>query len=502
MKTVKIVSFLIIFLLMLCFVGKADNKADTFEVSPLISDNMVVQQNQPIRIWGTSGIEGNKITVIFGNSIAETTVKNGKWEAELAERSYSSEPEILEIYDDFGTYISFNNIMIGDVWWVLGQSNVEFTSAASWDFDIFANTITDEENIRVVNIRRDSFKKNNVRWQDFSKQSVYSAGALGTFFIKKISDYTNNEIPMSYVNMGFGGMPIDKFLPKGEIYKDVISEIERMPIKGLVWYQGESDAGKYWLYADKLRELISNFREKKGMVFPVYSVELSPCFPDYNDKQRQYENFGLVRGESNSLTSKTDCFYVCPTSDLWTNREYQNSIHPDNKSLIAERLALMVVSKEYGFGFEELYFGPTVSEIKYQNPEKTSVSIKFAHTGNGIFGDIRGFELIDADYNVIENVSFKIADKNTILLSAGKEICIVRYGTETDSVFPDDKRLSSSYNIPAAAFSYTLTRPNIILKKYVIAAVCAAFLLALYLAVAFWLKEKKNKGTKDECFLF
>ena len=492
MKIINIISFSIVFLCIFVLGGSAEVPEASFEVSPIFCDNIIFQQNSPIRIWGTSVIEGNKITVVLGDSVGETTVKNGEWEMELAERCYSSTPGVLEIYDEYGTYVSFNNIMIGDVWWVLGQSNVEYTSAASGSFNAFANRITEEENICVVNLKKNSFKKNNVRWQKFSKNSIYSSSALGTFFVKNISDYTNNEIPMGFISMGYGGMSIDKFMKKGEIYGDVISEIERMPIKGLIWYQGESDADKYWMYADKLKKLISDLREKKNMLFPVYSIELPPCFPDYNDKNRQYEDFGLVRGESGSLTLDTYRFYVCPTSDLWKDKAYQNNIHPDNKSVIAERLALMVVSKEYGFGLEDMYFGPTVSEIKYQNPEKTSVSIEFEHTGDGIFGDIRGFELIDADYNRIEDIFFKITDKNKILLSADRAIYIVRYGTKTDSVFPENKNLSSSYNIPAAAFSCSLTKPDkkpII--KYLILTV--GILVFIDFFILFALKKAENR---------
>ena len=189
--------------------------ATEFSVSPVFDDGMVLQQNEPIKIWGTSPCEGESIMAVLADSMGVGTVKNGQWQITLAPRSYTSEPMVLEIFGaPGGGYYTYENITVGDVWWVMGQSNVEFSSSASRYWFDFAENISGDENIWIYDIPQNGFEQaNRTRWRRFSRYSTYDASALGCFTAKMISDGCNNEIPLAIVTMGYAGHEITSFMP-------------------------------------------------------------------------------------------------------------------------------------------------------------------------------------------------------------------------------------------------------------------------------------------------
>jgi sialate O-acetylesterase len=442
--------------------------ATSFKVSPLFGDNMIFQQNEPIKIWGTSSCEGEIINARFGDSLGWGVVTDGKWEITLSARTYSAEPEVLEIYGSGEkSYVSFENIRIGDIWWVVGQSNVEYTVSASPTADQFADSLTSDDELYVCTLDMDSFSGNDVHWKKADKYSTYTSSALGSFLGKKLNDAMNSEVPIAVISMGYSGRALSEFMPKelqngassdGIIYKNVIGNIVQMPIKGMVWYQGESDAGTYSTYASKLSSFIKWLRQKKNMDsydFPVYAVELPPCFNDENDSERSYEDYGCVRGEIGSLTCSVENFHICPTSDLWSDKSYSNNIHPNNKDLIADRLSLMILSQEYGFGGQDDIFGPEV--IKAEQIADGQVILKFRYVGDSLsYKDFSGFTIIGANWDVIENAHIEACGNDGILISADEKIYKIRYATKTENVFGKDISLSSSNGVPAASFCVTI----------------------------------------------
>lgn len=478
--------------------------ADTFKVSPLFGDNMVFQQNEPIKVWGTSPCEGKIINARLGDSLGWGKVLNGKWEITLAERCFSSEPTVLEVYGSGGkSYFAFTNILIGDVWWVLGQSNVEYTLSAAPEAESLFASLTGNENVVICQIESDSFAENSVRWRSADRYSMYTASALGCFLGIDLDSALHGEVPIAIVSMGYSGCELSEFMPKGiaenirrdgKIYTNVLCHISQMPIRGMIWYQGESDANSYSGYASKLSALIGWLRNEKDMNtpdFPVYAVELPPCFDDINDPFRTYSDFGCVRGELGSLTYLEKNFYVCPTSDLWSNASFSNNIHPDNKSLIAKRLSLMLLSKEYGFGMPEYYFGPLVKKVDIISENK--VIISFGYTGKSLsFKDLSGFVVIGGNWQIIDDARIELQGGESLVISSDEKIYTIRYNTKTDNVFGKDISLANSNSVPAPAFTITLAEntfsvnsASTLLRATLLLIVLFLILLLVFLASDF-----------------
>ncbi len=481
--------------------------AADFEVSPIFCDNMVFQQNEPIRIWGTSDSEGGIVNARMGLSIGWGEVKDGKWEIELSPRTYTSEPAVLEIFGGEGSdYVAFENILIGDVWWVVGQSNVEFTVSASKDCENVCSLLDGNENVFLCDLNLNSFESGDIRWRKMTRYSAYSSSAIGAFLGFYLDNALNGEVPIAIISMGYSGSELSEFLPSevggknGRIYKKVISNALRMPIRGMIWYQGESDANKYDVYAERLDGFIDFLREKKELVnesFPVYAIELSPCFDSETDAERVYVDLGIVRGEIGALTHITENFYVCPTSDLWSDKEYSNNIHPDNKLEIAQRLSLMLLSKEYVMGNEELFFSPTVRSFEAESPYE--VTLYFENTGEGLCAqNADGFTVIGKKWDVID-AQIDVS-KDTVKISADEEICIIRYATQTDGIFGTDFSLANSGGIPAAAFSVTVSSPEMVFKPglRLVTAVLILFLILVWGFALYDVFSSKKRAKRKE----
>ena len=136
----------IIKLFLLCFlvsfsVSKSDAKV---KLPALVSDGMVLQRDQPVKIRGWADV-GENITVSFlKNKYSVVTDNNGRWVIEL-KPAKAGGPYSMKIND-----IDLKNILIGDVWLCAGQSNMETTIERV--MDMFADEILSYEN---TNIRYD-----------------------------------------------------------------------------------------------------------------------------------------------------------------------------------------------------------------------------------------------------------------------------------------------------------------------------------------------------------
>ncbi|MGM9551231.1 MAG: sialate O-acetylesterase [Clostridia bacterium] len=486
---------------------KKDIVPHGFEVDAVFSDNMVFQQNEKIRIWGTSECEGETITAVFDGSYGQSVVEGGKWEIELSERSYITTPTVMEIYGA-GEYLALENVKVGDVWWVIGQSNVEFTVSADPEGESFLSSLTGNENITFCKMEMDSYDKNNVRWKNISRYSASDFSALGTYFANELNSALQGEVPVGIVSFGFSGCELSRFLPKGEeygrrfdgpIYDNVIKNMLKMPIRGLLWYQGEADSNDYSRYSARFASFIDYLREEKDMCgeMPVYVVELSPCFNDETDPDRQFIDFGIVRGEICSVATMVDDLYICPTSDLWSDRGYSNNLHPTNKLAIARRLSLMVLSGEYGYGYRELYFPPTLTKVEKVSDKEILLHFDYVQ-GTLNCPDITEIILIDDNWNLIEDASVTV-EEDKIRIESTTPVCIIRYNCNVENVFGEQVHLSDDV-LPATAFAIKIKEPEITSKKSGFGGIgkCIVFICtgAAILIAILLLKKCLKKGDK------
>ncbi|AFK05263.1 protein of unknown function DUF303 acetylesterase [Emticicia oligotrophica DSM 17448] len=206
-------SFKIIILNLLCTSVFAQIK-----LPKLISDNMVLQRDKEVNIWGWAS-KGEKISLDFNQLHLKTvTDAHGKWLIKLPAQKAGIKGEIIL---KASNELSVKNIVFGDIWVCSGQSNMET------DFNRLIDKYADEiKKVDFPDIRqflvpdkydfheeKEDFSGGN--WQVANSKNIYTFSAVGYFFAKEI--YEKHKIPIGIINSAVGGSPAEAWISSEEI---------------------------------------------------------------------------------------------------------------------------------------------------------------------------------------------------------------------------------------------------------------------------------------------
>jgi sialate O-acetylesterase len=179
----------------------------------LISDGMVLQRGDSVKIWGWAA-ESEKISIHFIDSIYNTTAdSNGEWSVMLS-GLMAGGPYEMQL--NASNSITLNDIMIGDVWICSGQSNMELQmQRVSWVYKDEVNN-TNNEFIRQFYVPR-KYDFNEAQkdlesgaWKKANGENILDFSAVAYFFGKTI--YDKYKIPVGLVNTSLGGSPAEAWM--------------------------------------------------------------------------------------------------------------------------------------------------------------------------------------------------------------------------------------------------------------------------------------------------
>ena len=194
---------------LLCFCTALQTDAKV-KLPALISDGMVLQREQPVKIWGTADA-GESVSVTFmKKKYAATADNNGHWSVTLPSMKAGG-PYLMRIND-----IKLNDILIGDVWLCSGQSNMELP--VSRVTDMFATEINEYSNERirqiiipkVYNFHAPQETLSATSWKPMTQENVMNFSALAYFFAKEM--YEKTKVPVGIINSSWGGTPIEAWI--------------------------------------------------------------------------------------------------------------------------------------------------------------------------------------------------------------------------------------------------------------------------------------------------
>ncbi|PSL06583.1 sialate O-acetylesterase [Cecembia rubra] len=176
----------------------------------------------------------------------------------------------------------------------------------------------------------------------------------------------------------------------GMMFNAMIAPIVKYPIKGVIWYQGESNAGDHQHYRELFGTMIQNWRERWSIGdFPFLFVQLAN-FMERKDLQPE-SNWAFLR-EAQYQTLALPNSGMAVAIDIGD----ANDIHPRNKKDVGHRL--WKVAQKVAYGDDVLYSGPVFKEFQKVGQK---VNLSFDHTGNGLklsFGnEVKGFIISDQE---------------------------------------------------------------------------------------------------------
>lgn len=446
------------------------------EVKParVFSDNMILQQEMPIRVWGWAD-KGEKVTVSFaGQSGTATAGDDGYWRVDLKPLKADGKTHMLKIMGN--NTIELKNIKLGEVWLAAGQSNMNRETDIGGDFpdirlfwvhgavtpierDLGENAMgwepaTLERIAAVTPIRKEKFHPNHKN----------GFAEVGWVVGKQVREAKN--VPVGLIKSAFGGSqarawtPIDNFTEKytygkaeeggyighrpGLLYNTMLEGLGPLSIRGVVWYQGENN-GRDWDYDKELSAMIKSWRElfeqpelpfylaqigqttyASGML-RVWECQAKVAAEDPNVHLAMSVNLfdSLEKGKGDAVREHTGNERDPGTG--WPIAGGSNP-HPPNKHIVAGRIGNLVLVHTYGMKLDNEVHSPVYDSHTVQGDK---LVIRFKHVGDGLKTDDgqspNWFEVSDGTQADRKGPSFpliyhqataKIVGKDTVEVSA------------------------------------------------------------------------------------
>ena len=394
------ISALILSILALCACAKPSDTGDTTggnetPVNPgetqepvetnldfpyIISDGMVLQQNSSVNIFGThdAGVK-IQVSVSWSDAVYECVTDNsGRWTLAVATGPASNTPQKLTVKDDLGGEKEISDVLIGEVWLCGGQSNMEhpmkgfgFGTDQAEPVAGYSELIEDSEYpelryFRVPkNISRTPLDNSlEAQWRKSTRSDAPNWSAIGFLFGRELHKKLN--VPVGIICNAYGGTRIEGWMPKSLVETldpatyygpDKLSAGENSPsapsnsynammhpvigygFRGMLWMQGESNSdGLAWTYAGHFRDLVKSWRDIAGREFPIYYVQLAPWKSSWEDSPTvRYCQF---RGWEALIPN---CG-IAGAADAGS----ETTIHFAKKKLVADRLLMWAMNREYG----------------------------------------------------------------------------------------------------------------------------------------------------------
>jgi sialate O-acetylesterase len=217
------------------------------------------------------------------------------------------------------------------------------------------------------------------------------------------------------------------------LFNGMLHPVIPYAMRGVIWYQGESNAGRAREYRDLFPAMIADWRGLWGEGnFPFLYVQIAPYY-GMSPEIREAQFLTLSKAPNTAMAVITD-------------HGDANDIHPTEKEPVGQRLELAARALAYGDRIE--YSGPLFSKVEFQG---TNAVVSFTHTGMGLVakgGALRGFEIAGTDGGFVP-ASARIRGTNVVVSAPGVAApAAVRYGWTN----VPDVNLFNAAGLPASPF--------------------------------------------------
>ncbi|MDR1555646.1 MAG: sialate O-acetylesterase [Tannerellaceae bacterium] len=437
----------------------------------VFSDNMVLQQQSQVAVWGWAKAHSNVSVTCSWNKKTYSAKSDSKgcWKLNVQTPQATYTPFTLTISD--GKAVSLKNVLIGEVWICSGQSNMEMPMKGFYNQPIEGGpeAIAHSYNrgIRCFTVQRASKASPqddcSGRWEIADAQTVPYFTATGYFFGRLLNQAL--DVPVGLIHTSWGGSSIEawmtpeslkdipgKPIPRADtdikipnasptvLYNGMIKPLEGYGIRGAIWYQGESNRDEPELYVTMFDKMLRGWREIWGVgEFPFYYCQIAP----YNYGGGRNSGYIREAQAKGMLTPNTGMVVLM-------DAESPDCIHPPKKKDAGERLALWALARTYG-----------LEKIHYHSPEVKSVDIegRVVIVSFDLFGsstglttkgkELRNFKLAGKDKHFHEAKAALSGDKVYVFSPQVPEPVAVRYCFDDTSA---TELFTVEGNLPVSSF--------------------------------------------------
>jgi sialate O-acetylesterase len=405
----------------------------------IISDHMVLQRGAPVRIFGKAE-PGEAVSVTFRGKTAQTTTDLvGRWDVWLDPLAPGAASDMTI---KGANTVTVADVLVGDVWIGSGQSNMQWAVRQSDNAEAEIAAAKDPQ-IRLFYVPRKTSPAPvddvDAKWVVCSPETLPEFSAVLYFFGREM--HRDTKMPMGLIHSSWGGTPIASWIsgpslvgnarlepflaywqnavinypannaryeqnlkkwqangsqgarpaaPLGPghahepttLYNAMIAPLIKYTIKGALWYQGETEAGRAQgdIYGDALMTLVNDWRRAFAQGdFPFYWVQLA----NYGNAAKNGHWMRVQEGQVKASALRNTGLVVITDIGNPTN------IHPTNKQDVGRRLALLAQNK----GASPLY--------RQFTRDGNAIRIWFDNAGTALKtrggGPVTGFQIAGAD---------------------------------------------------------------------------------------------------------
>jgi sialate O-acetylesterase len=387
----------------------------TIKLPAIFCNNMVLQQQSNVAIWGTAQNNAMVKVVTSWNNKSYTTkaANDGTWKLQVATPKAGG-PYTVTITD--GKMLKLENVMIGEVWFCSGQSNMEmpmkgyFNQPVIGSLDAIVNASS--SNMRFFTTTKTASEKPlddcKGSWSVCNSETANEFSATAFYFGRMLQKILN--VPVGLIHSSWGGTAIQPWMSaegcknfdfikdtstlknppqkSASLYNAMVNPIVGFGIRGVIWYQGESNRPEPENYEKLMPGLISDWRTKWQIGdFPFYYMQIAPV-----GKNEAKPNSAFLREAQLKASTVLPNVGMACILDIGE----QNLVHPANKEIGSNRLAYLALAQTYQIKGISC-FSPKYKSVTFKDG---TAKITFSDAPNGLnsFGkQLSNFEMAGAD---------------------------------------------------------------------------------------------------------
>jgi sialate O-acetylesterase len=461
----------------------------------VFGSHMVLQRDQPVPVWGWADKDEEVTVSIRDQKKSAKAGDDGRWQVMLDALAVG-EPASLVV--EGKNQLTFEDVLVGEVWVCSGQSNMEWSVRQAIDSDLETLAAANSQ-LRLLSVQKATKPEAQTdivgSWQTCTPETIPNFSAVAYFFGRQLQETLH--VPVGLINTSWGGTraeawtspegmtskeelkpiletwakAIDTYSPENarkdydeaiaqwrkavqeakdkgakppqkpnlkadpklshdrpsNLYNGMIAPLVPYAIRGAIWYQGESNAGRAYQYRTLMPTMIRSWRNvwKQGD-FPFYMVQLAN-FMEPKSEPQDSAWAELREAQMLTIDAEKNVGVAC-IIDIGAAKD----IHPKDKQNVGKRLARLALVDLYDLAGKIARNGPTYRSMDIEDGRCV---IHFDNLGEGNFRGIsgwyneplRGFAIAGADKKFVW-AEAKV-DGDTVVVSSPevKEPLAVRY---------------------------------------------------------------------------
>jgi len=429
------------------------------DVHPLFSDNAVLRRGNSVPVWGTTDSK-EPVTVELAGQKASGKPSGGTWRVNLPDLKYGG-PHTLVVTQG-ASRLEKKNILVGDVWLCGGQSNMQWPLVRSERAkQVIAGAKHDA--IRLFTVARYRGEKQAGpigKWEVCTPESAAGFSAVGYHFGRALHEARG--LPIGLISSNLGGTNIERWIsaealasdprlsaaprsgPTSDLYDNMVKPLVPFLIRGVIWYQGESNIDDAFAYRDLLPALINDWRRAWNQPdMPFLIVQIAPVGkPSPNVEASVWAELREAQLVTTQRVFNTELAVITDLGD--------ETGHSPFKTKVGERLALAARAMCHG---EQIEFSGPVYESMQIDGNRVVLQFQHADGLRSAAGPLAGFNVCGPDrvfHPAEATIEPHPGEGDAVVLSSDRvpQPIAVRYGWAT----APQATLVNAAGLPASPF--------------------------------------------------